>query len=305
MFERRPYRDLGMRRTDSRLALLGALALTASCGGDDGGASVTGDAGPDASSIVDAGSSVDASVDAGADDASPHSDADAAIARDGGLAAVVPTFVSADGPFGAVYYWLGGSRGLVLCFHGSGGSAAGWSRSGDENNEFVFALAEAGFSFVCPTSLDRVSRQWSAVNDASNADVQNVDALLDDLEVDLNVPLFVVGHSQGGSMVSRYAILSARRDAVRAAQYSNTGGVAQILGSSSWTVPSLFFYAECDRVVPAASIQRSLDALMTRTDAPPFESVVIDALYAGEESEGCHAFKDTSTDALRFFASHE
>ena len=44
-------------------------------------------------------------------------------------------------PYGRVYYYLGGTKGVIVCFHGTGGSADGWTK--DEKLTFLEDPLEA------------------------------------------------------------------------------------------------------------------------------------------------------------------
>lgn len=101
-------------------------------------------------------------------------------------------------------------RGLVLSFHGSGGSG-----------DLPFAKPEAqvatrlfhsrGLGVVGLDSSDRVARQWNPQFSLANPDIVNVQALLAQLRADgaitADTPVFCEGTSNGGGFCSRASAL--------------------------------------------------------------------------------------------------
>lgn len=144
-------------------------------------------------------------------------------------------------PYGQVYYSLSGTKGVVVCFHGAGGSATGWTR--EEKFDFLEDLRKQNYSFVCPTSLDRQNGQWSNTNDATNLDVINVDALLSHLQISNLQPLFITGHSNGGGFTSRFAIYSARKPQIKAVSLSNASGLNPVIASTQYNFPTIFNFS--------------------------------------------------------------
>lgn len=102
------------------------------------------------------------------------------------------------------------ARGLILRFHGSGGSADYAARGHDAAALTVGALAQ-GFAVAALDSSDRINRQWSGGNTLSNPDIVNVRALLDLLrsrgDISAQTPIFCEGVSNGGGFCSRAAAL--------------------------------------------------------------------------------------------------
>lgn len=220
-------------------------------------------------------------------------------------AATPPLGISATlgsvGSHGQVYYYLGGGKGVVLCFHGSGGSASGWT-SGDKK-AFVERLAALDYSFICPTSLDRSAKQWNSTNTSTNADVINVDGILNALAIPVSAPLYLVGHSNGGGFVSRYAVFSARKNSVAAAQYSNSSGIHQILSNSAYRIPSLFNFADCDPLVDASGVRKSMSLLSAKSPVVRQFGNDLDAVYSSGRYGSCHEFVDTADQSAAFFAN--
>lgn len=53
-------------------------------------------------------------------------------------------------------------------------------------------MKKEGYSFLCPTSVDRENKKWSNIDTNKNIDVQNIDSFLDELGIDKSIPLYVV-----------------------------------------------------------------------------------------------------------------
>lgn len=206
------------------------------------------------------------------------------------------------GSHGEVYRDLGGTKGVVLCFHGAGGSAEGWTK----NDKLLLLehLRSEGYSFVCPTSVDRASKQWDATNAASNPDVENVDALLDELGVAEGTKLFLVGHSNGGGFTSRYSLLSSRRPSVAAIQLSNAAGLQAALSHAAYVFPTLFNYADCDPVVDAAEVRANQDVLAAKSPPVPVGDNDLDPVYEAGGYSDCHEFVSTPATTTSFFDAY-
>lgn len=200
--------------------------------------------------------------------------------------------------FGQVYYDLSGRKGLIVCFHGSGGSAKGWTKS--EKAEFLEDLKQMGYSFVCPTSVNRSTKKWNAKNNFMNRDVHNVDGLLAHFGISHSTPLFLVGHSNGGGFASRYALLSQRTHQIKAVQYSNSAGLAPAFEQEEYTMKSLFNYAACDTVADPARSLANAQILESKTPAVRTLKNDVTAAYTGGDPK-CHEFINTSATTAEFF----
>ena len=183
---------------------------------------------------------------------------------------------------------------LLLCFHGAGGSAAGWTRGNKAT--FVRAAFDAGYSVVCPTSLDRSEGKWSNENTRENPDALAVERLLAQLDLAAR-PRFVVGHSNGGAFASRFALLASTKPV--ATQYSNASGVSAFIRNPSYDVPSRFSYADCDARVESADVLEN--ARFLELGGVFVERESLDDLYAAAGDQTCHSFLDTSATTLAFF----
>ena len=216
--------------------------------------------------------------------------------------------------YGPTYYYLGGERGTVVCLHGAGGSAASWATPSGTRQDFLRDLADAGYSFVCPSSRDRGGpvrpAQWSADNTALNPDVVQVDQLLSALgrapAVGETGRLFVVGHSNGGGFGSRWAALSMYSTSVRAIQYSSAAGVTAIVTNPGYRTPSLYTYSRLDSIGRPDRIETHLANLAERD----VDHVAVDVTpYHQWQNEDptptdYHAFWNSAAVTVRFFGQY-
>lgn len=215
----------------------------------------------------------------------------------GGITAVLEEV----GEHGLVFYDVSGPEALVLCFHGSGGSAEGWT-TGDKHS-MLLELRAIGYSFVCPTSQDQERAQWSSVNTKSNPDVNNIDSLLETLGVDTSRALFLLGHSNGGGFTSRFALLSERTTEVSAIQLSNAAGIAAAMARDEYRFPTMFAYAICDHVVSSVDVLANRDLLISKQPSVDVLDHPLDEVYENGDYEHCHKFVDTSAATADFFSA--
>jgi pimeloyl-ACP methyl ester carboxylesterase len=199
---------------------------------------------------------------------------------------------------GEYFYNLAGSKGVVVCLHGSGGSARAWGEAKNHSGKssFLAALLAKGYGFVCPSSIDRGGKSWDSSDAATNSDVRNVDAILRKLGL-TNARLFIVGHSNGGGFASRYALLSENTKRVAAVQLSNAAGIVAMLRQAAYVFPTKFNYARCDQTVNSSRVEKSADILRTRRI--PYQIEELSAKY--DPALGCHDFLDTSSSTAAFF----
>ena len=203
-------------------------------------------------------------------------------------------------PYGRVYYYLGGTKGVIVCFHGAGGSADGWTKT--EKLAFLEDMRKHNYSFVCPTSLNRVDGQWANTNAVDNVDVINVDALLTTLQIPPQQPLFLAGHSNGGGFTSRFAAYSERKAQIKAVNLSNASGIGPILASTSYNIPTIFNFSTCDALIDEADVQRNSTSLNSKSPSVPTILNDVTASYAGGDPN-CHEFINVSTVTLSMFDS--
>lgn len=195
-----------------------------------------------------------------------------------------------------VYYSLAGEKGVIICFHGSGGSGAGWAVG--SKKDYLEKALQAGYSFVCPTSTDRLSGQWNSETGEGNVDVASVDKLLVELGVPTSTPLLLIGVSNGGGFTSRYAISSSREKNIRAVHLAASDGIDQILAEEVYDTPTLFAWAACDQASDnAPNNMAQLDAR-----GVPYESVKLDDYFLEINNQtNCHGFVNISETSLSFF----
>lgn len=200
---------------------------------------------------------------------------------------------------GLVYTYLGGKKGMIICFHGSGGSALGWILD-YEKMKYLRDMKQKGYSFICPTSRNRRTQQWNPEMIRHNNDVANVENILDALKIGKHVPLILVGHSNGGAMVTRFAVVSRKRGhQVRAAHISNSSGVSQIIQARLYDIPTVFTYSKCDPVVNYRRVIQNI--ILLRRQRTAAVSFLLDHYHRRRGSENCHIFLNTSKITANLF----
>lgn len=202
--------------------------------------------------------------------------------------------------FGEYIYNLEGQKGILLCFHGSGGSAFNWKEK-PESREFLEVAIKNGYSILCPTSLNRTKKQWHVTRNGVNKDVKNVDALLNYLNISHNKKLYLLGHSQGSAMVSQYTAFSRRNISINAAQYTNSGGATPLFQNKSYDLPSIFQYAKCDKISDVSKIESNIKLLEKKLPKRKIDSFTIDKEYFKRRSKTCHEFLNFSSNTFKFF----
>lgn len=110
-----------------------------------------------------------------------------------------------------VYYYVPASyRGVLLTFHGTGGSAINWVSQQAEDVNFCRYAAANGYALVITESKDRVNMQWDlSLN--NNTDIANIDVILKTLQnsgiISATKPLYGLGMSNGSAFCSLIAYL--------------------------------------------------------------------------------------------------
>lgn len=143
-----------------------------------------------------------------------------------------------------VYYYVPASyRGIVIPFHGAGGSASGWVSGSLENLNFVRYAAANGYAVVITESLDRTDKKWDS-SGAGSVDIANVDTIFASLQssgiIASGKPVYGVGMSQGSGFLS---LISSVKSYKAAALYC-LGGIDQVFNTS--TVPTIWNMARKD-----------------------------------------------------------
>lgn len=202
--------------------------------------------------------------------------------------------------YGEYLYNLKGRKGLLICFHGTGGQAFYWKRK-PEGRAFLEDAIKNGYSVLCPTSLNRSRKQWQVTRNGNNKDVKNIDSLLGYLNINRFQSLYLIGHSQGGAMVSQYTAFSKRKNRIKAAQYTNAGGASPLFQQRSYDLPTIFQYAKCDKIVDVSRIERNIRTLERKLPRRKVESFTIDREYFKRRIYACHEFLNFGPKTLRFF----
>jgi hypothetical protein len=167
-----------------------------------------------------------------------------------------------------VFYFVPATyRGIIIPFHGAGGSAVGWTTSkGIDNLEFLRYAAANGYAIVVTESKDRVNKRWETSTGAASVDISNIDAIISSLQtsgiIASGKPFYGVGMSQGSGFLS---LISTVKNYKAAALYC-LGGVDQIYDNT--TVPTIWNMAKLDitedpnRLITASA---NYQKLQTRT----------------------------------------
>ncbi|MBC7922463.1 MAG: hypothetical protein H7Z75_15390 [Ferruginibacter sp.] len=111
----------------------------------------------------------------------------------------------------AYYYVPANYKGVILPFHGAGGSAGGWIDTNVENENFVRYAVASGYAVVIAESQDRTNKRWSIAT-TNNPDINAINAILANLKQRAILPdqgnLFGVGMSQGSGFCSLITALN-------------------------------------------------------------------------------------------------
>ena len=145
-----------------------------------------------------------------------------------------------------VFYYVPATyRGIIIPFHGAGGSAVGWTTTkGIDNLEFLRYAAANGYAIVVTESKDRVNKRWETSIGAASIDISNIDAIIISLQtsgiIATGKPFYGVGMSQGSGFCS---LISYVKNYKAAALYC-LGGIDQIYDNT--TVPTIWNMAKLD-----------------------------------------------------------
>lgn len=181
--------------------------------------------------------------------------------------------------------YLGGKNGLLLCFHGTNGGAAGWVNDSEKMN-YLIEFKNNGYSFICPTSQ---GSKWL------ETDFEKVNKLLDDLHIDKDLPLILVGHSNGGAFATRYALL---KNAI-AVHLVNSRGIEGLLSGPDWKYKTFLTYARCDKIVDYKKVEASYLGIKSQKKA-----FLTDKIYEHKKDNDCHHFLNTAKFYLNFLNSN-
>jgi hypothetical protein len=180
-----------------------------------------------------------------------------------------------------VYYHIPATyRGIILPFHGAGGSATGWTTSNLENLEFCKYAAANGYALVITESKDRTNKQWDASGLAS-VDIANIDVILNSLQtsgiIAAGKPLYGVGMSQGSGFCS---LITAAKNYKAGALYC-LGGIDQVFNQSTapiiWNMAAKDLTEDANRLITAKA---NYDKLLARGIACSYQVNEPTPLYA-------------------------
>lgn len=120
-------------------------------------------------------------------------------------------------------YFPSSPLGVVLLFHGRGGSGSNWF-SNAENLILARDVVADGLGIVALDSNDRVIKEWDVTLSAANVDFQNVNAALDAFIarglMGATTSIYCLGTSNGGSMSPRVALWLSTQSSPRPARAS-------------------------------------------------------------------------------------
>lgn len=185
-----------------------------------------------------------------------------------------------------VYYYVpAGYKGIVLAFHGAGGSATGWAGGSVDNTNFIRYAVANGYAVVITESKDRVNKRWDNTANTTNVDAANIDAILGNLNqrtiLDSSKSKYAIGMSQGSGFAS---LISYGKNYKAAALYC-LKGIDAILDITA--VPTIWNMAPNDvteeptRLADARAnynklISRSIPASFNVNDASPMVAKVFE-----------------------------
>lgn len=198
---------------------------------------------------------------------------------------------------------LNGRKGLLICLHGSGGSARGWILN-PQKKAYLERFQKAGYGILCPTSKNRTTKKWNSKNSGFNEDIKNIESLLSHRGISLAKKIFLVGHSNGGGFVSRFTAFSNRASKVKAVHYANSSGIEPILESRLYQAPSFFGYAICDSVVNYSKVMNNSYLLMRKLGLLNVRTKDQDVLVYWRRLDSCHEFVNISGSVLNFFSKY-
>ena len=143
-----------------------------------------------------------------------------------------------------VYYYVPTAyRGVILTFHGTGGSAVNWASQQAENVNFCRYAAANGYALVITESKDRVNKMWD-LSATGNVDVANINVILQSLQssgvIAAGKPLYGVGMSNGAAFCSLITYLKG----YKASALYCYGGITKVFPLSS--VPTIWNMAVND-----------------------------------------------------------
>ena len=149
--------------------------------------------------------------------------------------------------------------GVVVYFHGSGGSAPDFGKT--EPQALMNQLAAFGWGYVSAESADQEpGHVWDTSHAADNADMARVVRALEHVagltSLEADTPIVAMGFSNGGSAVGAFVDIYAKDLPIAAASFHNTGG---------WEpegLPSIWIPGENDAKSTPAEMKGSYEDLL-------------------------------------------
>ena len=162
---------------------------------------------------------------------------------------------------GYIFHFPSNLRGLVFRFHGTGGSGSTFFTK-SEDRIMAADLVAAGFAVVSLDSANRVDRQWSTDQTASNPDVINLQDLINRFisqgRITSTTPIFVLGQSNGGAFTPRAAhLLKLVGNNIKGAAVFCSQGLAF---ADQTTVPTTWNIVQNDEVLGASGTQGAFNS---------------------------------------------
>ena len=158
-------------------------------------------------------------------------------------------------------------KGILLLFHGTGGSANAWFQAAPN----MLFSSSAGQSYVLGalSSADRSSKQWSGVQRPDhNPDYQNVLSALAHLRqegaIAVDTPVYLAGMSNGCGFVARLSqMLRVDTGRASAAQFMACCAASWGLSSQFIWPPTYLLAMENDELVPLSEARATFDYLQS------------------------------------------
>ncbi len=160
-----------------------------------------------------------------------------------------------------IFHFPSNISGLVFRFHGTGGSGSTFFTK-SEDRIMAADLVAAGFAVASLDSANRVDRQWSTDQTASNPDVINLQDLINRFisqgRITATTPIFVLGQSNGGAFAPRAAhLLKLAGNNIKGAAVFCSQGIAF---SGQTTVPTTWNIVQNDEILGASGTQGAFNS---------------------------------------------
>lgn len=174
-----------------------------------------------------------------------------------------PSYARMSGREALYYLPPSDTKGMIILFHGSGGSAREWPDLGAEGRTFFDDAIAAGYAVLAVDSGNRVEKQWDlAMPPASNSDLEAVAAILTTFQasgqIPVDTPIYAVGMSRGG----RFATLVSSVLSMEATAIWVGAGHADVMETT--TVPTIWCLADHDPIIDREEAFAQYEQLTSR-----------------------------------------